>query len=186
MSHRAMIDREVLIGITGGIAAYKTAALVSQLVQGGARVSVAMTEAAQQFVGVATLAALTGRPVATNVFEPQLFPLGPHIELAQRAELFCIAPATADFVAKAAHGLADDLVSTLYLCFAGPVLIAPAMNPDMWAKPVVQRNIRQLTDDGVQIITPDDGWLSCRRSGPGRMAQPDRIQEQIEAVLQSK
>ena len=115
-----MIDREVLIGITGGIAAYKTAALVSQLVQGGAKVSVAMTEAACQFVGVATLAALTGRPVATKVFDPDLFPLGPHIELAQRAELFCIAPATADFLAKAAHGHADDLVTTLYLCFAGP------------------------------------------------------------------
>jgi phosphopantothenoylcysteine decarboxylase/phosphopantothenate--cysteine ligase len=178
-----MIDREVLIGITGGIAAYKTAALVSQLVQGGARVSVAMTEAATEFVGVAALAALTGRPVATRVFDPNLFPLGPHIELAQRAELYCIAPATADFLAKAAHGQADDLVSTLYLCFAGPVLMAPAMNPDMWAKPAVQRNVQQLRDDGVAIVAPDDGWLSCRRSGPGRMAEPDRIQLQIESAL---
>ncbi len=178
-----MIDREVLIGITGGIAAYKTAALVSQLVQGGARVSVAMTEAATEFVGVAALAALTGRPVATRVFDPNLFPLGPHIELAQRADLYCIAPATADFLAKAAHGQADDLVSTLYLCFAGPVLMAPAMNPDMWAKPAVQRNVQQLRDDGVVIVAPDDGWLSCRRSGPGRMAEPDRIQLQIESAL---
>jgi len=178
-----MIDREILIGITGGIAAYKTAALVSQLVQGGARVSVAMTRAARQFVGVDTLAALTGRPVATDVFEPNLFPLGAHIELSQRAELFCVAPATADFLAKAAHGLADDLVSTLYLVFAGPVLVAPAMNPDMWAKAAVQRNVQQLRDDGVQIVTPDEGWLSCRRSGPGRMAEPDRIQLDIEAAL---
>lgn len=180
-----MIDREVLIGITGGIAAYKTAALVSQLVQAGVRVSVAMTDAAQQFVGVATLAALTGRPVATKVFEPELFPLGPHIELAQRAELLCIAPATADFLAKAAQGHADDLLSTLYLCFHGPVLMAPAMNPDMWAKPAVQRNVQQLVADHVSIITPDEGWLSCRRSGPGRMAEPDRIQLQIEEVLES-
>ncbi len=127
-------------------------------------------------MGVATLAALTGRPVATKVFDPALFPLGPHIELAQRADLFCIAPATANFLAKAAHGLADDLVSTLYLCFAGPVLIAPAMNPDMWAKPAVQRNVQQLSQDGATVIMPDDGWLSCRRSGPGRMAEPDRIQ----------
>lgn len=181
-----MIDREILIGITGGIAAYKTAALVSQLVQGGARVSVAMTRAARQFVGVDTLAALTGRPVATDLFEPNLFPLGAHIELSQRAELFCVAPATADFLAKAAHGLADDLVSTLYLVFAGPVLVAPAMNPDMWAKAAVQRNVQQLRDDGVQIITPDEGWLSCRRSGPGRMAEPDRIQLDIEAALASR
>jgi phosphopantothenoylcysteine decarboxylase len=181
-----MIDREVLIGITGGIAAYKTAALVSQLVQAGAQVSVAMTRAAGEFVGKSALAALTGRPVATDVFEPDLFPLGAHIVLAQRAELFCIAPATADFLAKAAHGLADDLVSTLYLAFAGPVLVAPAMNPDMWAKPAVQRNVRQLRDDGVTIIAPDDGWLSCRRSGPGRMAEPDRIQLAIETTLQGQ
>jgi phosphopantothenoylcysteine decarboxylase len=178
-----MIGREILIGITGGISAYKTAALVSQLVQGGARVSVAMTRAAREFVGPSTLAALTGRPVATDVFQPDLFPLGAHIELAQRAELFCIAPATADFLGKAAHGLADDLVSTLYLVFAGPVLVAPAMNPDMWAKPVVQRNVQQLRDDGAHIITPDEGWLSCRRNGPGRMAEPDRIQLEIEAAL---
>jgi phosphopantothenoylcysteine decarboxylase len=178
-----MIEREILIGITGGIAAYKTAALVSQLVQGGARVSVAMTRAAGEFVGKSTLAALSGRPVATDVFDPDLFPFGAHIELAQRAELFCIAPASADFLAKAAHGLADDLVSTLYLAFAGPVLLAPAMNPDMWAKPSVQRNVRQLQDDGATIITPDEGWLSCRRSGPGRMAEPDRIQLAIEAAL---
>ena len=180
-----MIDREVLIGITGGIAAYKAAALVSQLVQGGAKVSVAMTDAAQQFVGVATLAALTGRPVATKVFDPDLFPLGPHIELAQRAELFCVAPATADFLAKVAHGHADDLLSTLYLCFAGPVLVAPAMNPDMWAKPAVQRNVQQLGKDGASIIAPDDGWLSCRRTGPGRMAEPDRIHLRIEEALES-
>jgi len=185
VAEQTLIDREVLIGITGGIAAHKTAALVSQLVQGGARVSVAMTDAACQFVGVATLAALTGRPVATKVFAPDQFPLGPHIELAQRAELFCIAPATANFLAKAAHGHADDLVSTLYLCFAGPVLMAPAMNPDMWAKPAVQRNVGQLNEDGVEMIAPDDGWLSCRRKGPGRMAEPDRIQQQIEAVFGS-
>lgn len=180
-----MIDVEVLIGISGGIAAYKTAALVSQLVQGGSKVTVAMTPSACQFVGVPTLAALTGRPVATQVFDPQLFPLGAHIELAQRAQLMCIAPATANFLAKAAHGVADDLLSTLYLCFAGPVFVAPAMNPDMWAKPAVQRNIRQLVEDGVNIITPDEGWLSCRRSGPGRMAEPDRIQQILETAWET-
>lgn len=183
ISEPVLVDRELIVGITGGIAAYKTAALVSQLVQGGARVSVVMTEAAQQFVAPATFAALTGRPVATQVFQPSLFPLGAHITLAERAELFCIAPATADFLAKAAHGLADDLLATLYLSFTGTVLMAPAMNPDMWNKPVVQRNVRQLATDGVHIITPDEGWLSCRRTGPGRMAEPDRIQRCIELAL---
>jgi phosphopantothenoylcysteine decarboxylase len=183
LAEPVLTDRELLIGITGGIAAYKTAMLVSQLVQGGARVSVAMTEAARAFVAPATFAALTGRPVALNVFESELFPLGAHIALAERAELFCIAPATADFCAKAAHGLADDLLSTLYLSFPGIILLAPAMNPDMWSKSAVQRNIHQLGEDGVRVIMPDDGWLSCRRRGPGRMAAPERIQRQIESAL---
>lgn len=178
-----MKDREVLVAVTGGIATYKTAALVSQLVQAGARVSVAMTGAAQAFVGPATFAALTGRPVATDVFQPDPFPLGPHIMLAELAELLCVAPATANFLAKAAHGLADDLVSTLFLSFAGPVLVAPAMNPDMWAKPAVQRNVAQLRDDGVTLLMPDEGWLSCRRRGPGRMAEPDRILHALETAL---
>lgn len=174
-----MKDREVLIGVTGGIAAYKTAALVSRLVQAGAQVSVVMTHAASQFVGQVTFAALTGRPVAADVLDPRQFPLGAHITLADRGELLCVAPATANFLAKAAHGVADDLLSTLYLCFHGPVLIAPAMNPDMWAHPAVQRNVQQLKIDGVTIIEPDHGWLSCRRSGPGRMAEPDRIESEI-------
>lgn len=180
-----MKNREIVIGITGGIAAYKSAALVSQLVQLGAGVSVAMTDAARQFVGEATLTALTGRPVARGVFDSSQFPLGAHITLAERAELLCVAPATADFLGKAAHGIADDLLSTLYLSFQGPILVAPAMNPDMWAKPVVQRNVRQLEQDGAIIISPDEGWLSCRRSGPGRMAEPDRIREVIQTRLES-
>ncbi len=179
-----MIDREVLIGITGGIAAYKTAALVSHLVQGGARVSVAMTRAACEFVGPATLAALTGRPVATDVFDPELFPLGAHITLAERAELFCIAPATADFLAKAAHGVADDLVSTLYLSFVGTGAGGPGHEPRhvgqtgrATQRPAAARAM------GSPSSLPDEGWLSCRRSGPGRMAEPDRIQLEIEAAL---
>jgi len=180
-----MSEREVLIGITGGIAAYKTAVLVSKLVQEGIKVSVAMTDAACQFVGTTTLAALSGRPVATKVIDPDRFPRAPHIELAKRAELFCVAPATASFLAKAAHGHGDDLLATLYLCFAGPVLVAPAMNPDMWEKPAVRRNVQQLRDDGVTIIPPEEGWLSCGRKGPGRMAAPDFIQMQIQTTLQS-
>src|SRR3954464_4453251 len=135
---------EIVVGVTGGIAAYKTAALVSQLVQGGAGVSVVMTTAAERFIGAATFAALTGRPVARQIFDEAQFPLGAHITLAERAQLLVVAPASADFLAKAAHGLADDVLSTLYLAFAGRVLMAPAMNTAMWEKPAVQRNIVQL------------------------------------------
>lgn len=174
-----MNGRELLIGVTGGIAAYKTAALVSQLVQAGAGVSVVMTDAAQEFVGAATFEALTGRPVCARVFGDAAHPLGAHIELARRAELLCVAPATANYLAKAAQGLADDLLSTLSLSFAGKILVAPAMNCEMWAKPAVQRNVEQLRKDGYVIIDPEEGWLSCREQGAGRMASPERIRQAI-------
>jgi phosphopantothenoylcysteine decarboxylase/phosphopantothenate--cysteine ligase len=167
--------RELVIGVTGGIAAYKSAMLVSKLVQAGAGVTVVMTTAAERFVGRATFAALAGRPVATEVFDERANPLGAHIELAERADLLCVAPATANFLAKAAHGLADDLLSTLYLAFDGPVLLAPAMNSTMWASRAVQRNVQTLRNDGVVLVDPEDGWLSCRTKGPGRMAEPERI-----------
>lgn len=178
-----MQGRELLIGVTGGIAAYKTAALVSQLVQAGAQVTVVMTRAAEQFVGRATFEALTGRAVCREVFDNESFPLGPHIELAQRAELLCIAPATANFLAKAATGLADDLLSTLYLSHTGAVLLVPAMNCEMWAKPAVQRNVAQLQQDGAEIIPPEEGWLSCRQVGAGRMAAPEKIMAAISRRL---
>lgn len=178
-----MQDRELVIGVTGGIAAYKTAALVSLLVQAGARVSVVMTSSSERFVGAATFAALTGRPVGRAMFDEAAHPLGAHIDLAARAELVCVAPATADLLAKAAHGLADDLLSTLLLAFDGPVLLAPAMNNQMWEKPAVQRNVKQLREDGYGIIDPEEGWLSCRQRGPGRMAAPERIFESIAAQL---
>jgi phosphopantothenoylcysteine decarboxylase/phosphopantothenate--cysteine ligase len=180
-----MNGRELLLGVTGGIAAYKTAALASQLVQAGAGVTVVMTEAAQRFVGKATFAALTGRPVYTDAFD-EAHPFGPHIDLAQRAELLCVAPATADFLAKAAHGLADDLLSTLLLSFTGPVLLAPAMNTQMWEKPAVQRNLAQLRADGVKFIGPEAGWLSCRTVGVGRMAAPEVIFEAIAAEFKTR
>ena len=178
-----MNGREILIGVTGGIAAYKTAALVSQLVQQGAGVSVVMTAAAQQFIGVTTFAALTGRPVATTIFAEHAHPLGAHIALAERAELLCIAPATAHFMAKASQGLADDLLSTLYLSFTGPVIMAPAMNCDMWEKAAVQRNVRQLQEDGVHMVGPEEGWLSCRKQGYGRMSSPEEILAAIQRTL---
>jgi len=181
-----MTGRELVIGVTGGIAAYKTAALVSQLVQSGAGVSVVMSESAGRFIGATTFEALTGRPVNTSSFDVAQYPLGAHIELAQRGQLLCVAPATANFLAKAATGLADDLLSTLTLCFTGPILLAPAMNSDMWEKPAVERNVAQLKSDGFQIIDPEEGWLSCRRRGAGRMASPETILAAIQAVFSRK
>jgi phosphopantothenoylcysteine decarboxylase/phosphopantothenate--cysteine ligase len=142
-----------------------------------------MTRAARHFVGPATFKALTGRPVSLEVFDDPSRPLGAHIELAQEAELLCVAPATANFLAKAAHGLADDLLSTLYLSFPGRVLVAPAMNSQMWGKPAVSRNADRLRQDGVIFVGPEEGWLSCRTSGPGRMASPETIFAAVEAAL---
>jgi phosphopantothenoylcysteine decarboxylase len=174
---------QIVVGVTGGVACYKTAVLVSQLVQAGYGVDVVMTEAATRFVGAATFEALTARPVRRGVFDEPGHPLGSHIHLARESALLCVAPTTANFLAKAAHGLADDLLSTLYLAFTGPVVLAPAMNTEMWAKPAVQRNVAQLSDDGVAIVSPESGWLSCRTTGAGRMAEPDTIAAAIRNAL---
>ena len=178
-----MKDREILLGVSGGIAAYKAADLCSKLVQSGARVTVAMTPAAKHFIGPTTFQALTGRHVYSELFEPQEHPLGEHIGLARRAELYIVAPATANVIAKMAHGLADDLVSTLALTVTCPVLIAPAMNNEMWSKPAVQRNIDQLQTDGVIVIDPAEGWLSCGAVGPGRMAETADILRSLTDAL---
>jgi len=174
--------REILIGVTGGIAAYKTAALVSSLVQSSANVTVVMTDAAQQFIGEATFAALTGRPVHTSGFSRE-HPLGPHIELARAADVLCVAPSTADFMGKIANGIADHLLSTLYLCCTCPTILAPAMNCEMWEKAAVQRNVTQLEADGVTMVGPGEGWLSCRTKGAGRMAEPEEIAQAIASAL---
>ena len=178
-----MNDRELIVGVSGGIAAYKSAAIVSSLVQQGAGVTVVLTSAGERFVGGATFAALSGRAVVREIFGDARHPLGAHIELAERAQLLCVAPATANFLAKAAHGLADDLLSTLYLCFSGPVLFAPAMNQQMWQQAAVQRNVQQLRKDGVRFVGPESGWLSCRQSGIGRMAAPEQVVQAIDELL---
>ena len=180
-----MNGREIVVGVSGGIAAYKTAALVSQLVQSGAGVTVVLSGSAREFVGPATFAALTGRRVLEKIFD-EAFPLGAHIELARRGHLLCVAPATANFMAKAATGMADDLLSTLLLSFTGPVLLAPAMNNEMWEKPSVQRNVRQLGEDGLHFVGPQEGWLSCRTRGIGRMAEPADIFKAIDGLLQDR
>ncbi|MFO1023122.1 MAG: flavoprotein [Planctomycetales bacterium] len=177
--------REILLGVTGGIAAYKAADLCSKLVQRGNRVSVILTVAAEKFIGKATFEALTGRPVYQQMFSPQEHFQGEHIGLAQRAQLVVVAPATADFLAKAAHGLADDLLTTSLLVTTAPVLLAPAMNCDMWAKPAVQRNVQQLRDDGLHFAEPGSGWLSCGQVGKGRMAEPAEILQRIDELLKN-
>jgi len=179
-----MSQREVLIGVSGGVAAYKTAELVSRLVKQDIAVSVVMTQSAHQFIGRTTFEALTNRPVYDALFQPQEHFLGEHIGLVRRAHLLLIAPATANIIAKLAHGLADDLLSTLALAATCPVLVAPAMNVEMWSKPAVQRNLQQLTDDGLNIIAPGEGWLSCRVSGPGRMAEPAELETHVLKWLQ--
>lgn len=176
------MNGELLIGVSGGIAAYKTATLVSRLVQAGARVTVVMTRSATRLIGPKTFEALTGRPVGLHVFGRGAHP---HIELAAAAELFCVAPATANVLAKAAWGLADDLLSTLLLSFDGPLLMAPAMNSLMWQKPAVQRNVAQLRTDGVALIDPEEGYLSCGTHGPGRMAEPETLFRAIAERLQA-
>lgn len=178
-----MRDREVLLGVTGGIAAYKAADLASKLVQAGANVTVVMSSAARNFIGPTTFEALTGRPVFCDLFEPREHYIGEHIGLARRADLYVIAPATADIIARLAQGMANDLVAALALSVSGPLVVAPAMNNEMWKKPSVQRNVAQVTADGAILVGPDDGWLSCREVGPGRMAEPRAIVERIGELL---
>ena len=177
-----MANKSIVVAVTGGIAAFKSAAMVSRLVQDGFAVRVVMTQSAAKFVGAATFRALTGKDVVTDLYDDS-FSLGAHIELARDSDLLCVAPATANFLGKAAGGIADDLISTLYLCFAGPVLVAPAMNVEMWNHVAVQRNVAQLIKDGVKFVDPQEGWLSCRTKGVGRMAEPDTIIKAINDLV---
>ncbi|MCL2120046.1 MAG: phosphopantothenoylcysteine decarboxylase [Planctomycetaceae bacterium] len=175
-----MQGREILLGVTGGIAAYKAAILASKLVQAGAGVSVIMTRSATELVGPRTFEALTGRYVRSEVFDATK--IHAHIELARNAELLCIAPATANILGKLACGIADDLLSTVSLSFRGPVVVAPAMNCEMWEKKAVQRNVAQLRSDGVVFVGPESGRLSCGEVGLGRMAEPEQIMQAIQTA----
>ncbi len=169
-----MKSRTIIVAVSGGIAAYKSAILVSRLVQQGHDVWVVLTECAMQFVGKATFSALAGRPPVVSLFDFR-FSLGAHIELGDLVELLIVAPATSRVLASFAHGSSDDLLATLYLNRTCPVLIAPAMSAKMWKQPAVQRNVEQLTRDGVHWVGPESGWLSCRQVGIGRMAEPEQI-----------
>lgn len=178
--------KRVLVGVTGGIACYKSAAMVSRLVQRGASVRVVMTEAATRFVGPLTFQSLSGQSVLTSIWQSDDRPDSQHIGLARWCELFIIAPATADIIAKLAHGLCDDVVSltAAALPAATPALLAPAMNADMWANPIVQRNLATVKDVlGHATVGPDEGWQACRTRGAGRMSEPDDIVAAAENML---
>jgi phosphopantothenoylcysteine decarboxylase/phosphopantothenate--cysteine ligase len=178
-----MGSKRIVLGVSGGIAAFKSATLASRLVQGGHNVSVVLTENASCFIGPATFTALCGHAPIVDSFDPR-YPLGPHIELATGCDLCIVAPATARILASCALGLADDLLSTLYLNLECPVVFAPAMSTPMWDKPAVRRNVQQLRDDGVHFVGPESGWLSCRKVGMGRMSDPEMILAACEPFLQ--
>ena len=164
--------QRVLLCVCGGIAAYKAADLVRRLREAGAEVRVAMTENAQRFVGAQTFQALSGQPVRSSLWDAQAEAAMGHLELARWAQRIVIAPATANTLAKLAHGFADDLVSTLCLASTAPLSVCPAMNHVMWKHPATQQNMATLRARGVQVIGPDDGPLAEGESGPGRMAEP--------------
>jgi phosphopantothenoylcysteine decarboxylase/phosphopantothenate--cysteine ligase len=178
--------KRVLLGITGGVAAYKSAALVRLLVRAGMDVRVVMTEAATRFITPMTLQALSGQKVWTDLWDPGVADHMAHIELSRDRDLMVVAPATADFIAKAALGLADDLLSSLALARECPLLVAPAMNRQMWEQPATQRNVRTLRNDGVLVVGPAVGDQACGETGPGRMVEPEALLEDIEAAFQPK
>ena len=178
--------QRLVLGITGGIAAYKTAELVRLLVKQGVEVQVVMTEAACQFITPVTIQALSGKHVFTSMWDASVTNGMPHIELSRGADAILIAPASADFIAKLVHGGADDLLSTICLARDCPLLVAPAMNKQMWENPATQRNIHQLKKDGVLIFGPDSGDQACGEVGMGRMLEPEQLLAAIEASQQPK
>lgn len=174
--------QRVLLCVCGGIAAYKAAGCVRRLIEAGAEVQVAMTEAAQHFVGPTTFQALSGRAVRTSLWDAAAEAAMGHIELARWPTRILVAPATANTLAKLAHGLADDLVSTLCLASDAPLAVAPAMNRLMWAHPATQANIATLRSRGVDVIDPDSGAQACGETGEGRLREPEALVAALAAL----
>jgi phosphopantothenoylcysteine decarboxylase/phosphopantothenate--cysteine ligase len=181
-----MKGREIIVGVCGGIACYKTADVVSKLVQAGAGVTVVMTKEARRFIAPLTFQALSGRPVRTSTFDLVDSSDPQHISLTERADLLLIAPATTNIIARIACGLTDDLVSLMVCAAACPVAFAPAMNNRMWENPIAQENAKKLMKLGYTFIGPDAGWLACRNVGPGRMSEPQAIVDEVEKMLAEK
>jgi phosphopantothenoylcysteine decarboxylase/phosphopantothenate--cysteine ligase len=177
---------ELVIGVGGGIAAYKVCTAVSRLVQRGCGVTVAMTEAGMKFVTPLTFQALTRRQVFTTMWAVQGYYDPQHLALTEKADLFLVAPATADLIGKFAAGIADDLVTTLMIGRDCPALLAAAMNTRMWENPIVQRNVRTLQELDYGFVEPEEGWLACGTIGRGRMAEPDTIIQSVTDTLKRK
>jgi len=184
-----LAGKHIVLGLSGGIACYKSAELCRALIKEGATVQVVMTEAAEQFITPVTMQALSGRPVHTSQWDAREPNNMPHINLSRGADAILVAPASADFIAKLAHGRADDLLSLL--CLARPIarvplLLAPAMNREMWAHPATQRNMRQVAQDGAVLLGVGTGDQACGETGDGRMLEPAELLEDITAFLQPK
>lgn len=178
--------KRIVLGVTGGVAAYKAAELVRLLVKAGAEVDVALTAAGAQFVGAASFQALTGRRVWQALWDERMDNGMAHIDLTRGAAALLVAPATADFLAKLAHGFADDLLSTLCLARDCPLLVAPAMNRQMWENPATQRNVGQLRVDGVSVLGPAHGEQACGEVGDGRMLEAGELFDDLHAFLLPK
>lgn len=179
----------VIVGVTGGIAAYKTATLVSRLSQASAEVTVLMTDAATRFVTPLTFQALSARPVYTSAWEHVESQDPQHISLARSANAVVVAPCTMDCMAKLAHGFTDDVVTLVLSAIdrsATPVILAPSMNEAMWGQPSTQRNLQTLRSDGFGLVGPDEGWQACRTVGAGRMAEPEVIISALAAALHKR
>ena len=178
--------RRIVVGICGGIAAYKTCHVVSALAQQGAEVTVAMTEAATRFVTPLTFQALSGRPVFTSQWD-QFDDADPqHVRLAHGLDIVLVAPCTMNTAARLVGGFADDAVTSILAAVdrsSVPVLVAPSMNAEMWGQPSTQRNLEALASDGFKVLAPAEGWQACRRSGPGRLPEPAELLEHLRASL---
>jgi phosphopantothenoylcysteine decarboxylase/phosphopantothenate--cysteine ligase len=178
--------KKILLGVTGGVAAYKAAELVRRLSERGCDVHVVMTAAACGFITPVTMQALSGNPVYTDMWDARIPDNMAHIELSRDKDLIIVAPATADFMAKVANGLADDLLSTLCLARDCPLAVAPAMNRQMWEHPATQRNVKQLLADGVEVLGPASGGQACGEIGMGRMLEAVEIADAVSALLVPK
>ncbi len=177
-------DKTIIVGVTGGIAAYKSADLVSKLTQLGADVWVAMTPEAAKLVTPLTFRTLSDNPVITDLFSDELSNIRvPHISITEKADLIIIAPATANIIGKIAQGIADDPLSTMIVASKAPKLIAPAMNKNMWENPIVKENVAKLVSLGYQMIGPETGWLACESLGKGRMSEVTAIIAKAEEIL---
>jgi len=186
MSVPSPLTRHIVLGVTGGVAAYKSAELVRLLTQGGFTVQVVMTEAATRFVTAATFQALSGRPVFADLWDQRVANGMAHIDLSREAAAILVAPASADFIAKLVHGHADDLLSTLCLARDCPLLVAPAMNRQMWENAATRRNAAQLAADGITVLGPDAGDQACGEVGMGRMLEPEQLHAALVAFFQPK